>query len=287
MAQVTKSSGRVARPLGMNLRNFLIRNVNPFDALSLAKDKAQTKDMLHKNGFLVPKTYLRIDDFNQIDALKNIKESEFVVKPNRGLGGIGIIVFKKQGELYFDPASKPYTFEEIKIHIRKILDGEFSSAAEGDSALIEERIYPSKKLKFKDAIGLPDVRIFCVNYEPMMAMIRYSTAQSRGKANLSSGAIGMAIDMASGAITNVRSKKEKREFKPEDFNIPVNFTVPKWEEMKAAAKKACGLAGLKICGADIILDHQDRVMILELNGRPGLEIQNINGKTLLESTAGL
>ncbi len=46
--------------------------------------------------------------------------------------------------------------------------------------------------------GVPDIRVIIYRGYPAMAMLRCSTKESDGKANLHQGAVGVGIDMASG-----------------------------------------------------------------------------------------
>lgn len=268
-------------PLGMNLRNCLIRQSNSKDSLNLAKDKIRFKHLLEENGIAVPRTYYEIHNYLDLERIRSFPD-EFVIKPNQGFGGNGIIVLKKEGDFFVTPSSHRYTIKQILFHIRQILNGEFSGHLEKDAALIEERIYPSDKLVFKDAVGLPDIRLFCYRSVPVMAVLRYPTLKSRGRANLSQGAIGIGLDLDTGKMTNIWSKKGKRRYRLKDLGIPEGYSVPKWDEIKSLAVKPSQISKLQISGVDLILDSKDRILILEINGRPGLEIQNVNGQSLPE-----
>ncbi|MEI7891221.1 MAG: sugar-transfer associated ATP-grasp domain-containing protein [bacterium] len=268
-------------PLGMNLRNYLILASNPFSSMLLAKNKVATKKLLSKNGIATAKTILEIDSVWNLRLLENLPD-EFVIKPSSGSGGAGILVLKKKEAFFVDPSGQQHSLQQIKKHIRKILDGEFSGSAYDDVAIIEERIFPSKKIIFKRAAGLPDIRVFCVNFKPVMAMMRYSTKETQGRANLSAGAIGLAIDIATGKISHVHTKKKDVKITTKDLGIPADFVMPKWEQIKKIAVKSSKVSGLVISGIDVILDADDNVLVLEINGRPGIEIQNVNEESLLE-----
>lgn len=274
----------VSRPLGMNFRNYLINKSNSPQSLFLAKDKSRSKQLFVENGIPTPLTYFEIRSFPDI-RLVDFSTEEFVIKPNRGMGGNGIMVLRKEGSTFVDPSGETYSREKIFFHIRKILDGEFSEYREEDSALVEERLHPSETLRFRDAIGLSDIRVVCFNYVPVMAMLRYPTRKSRGRANLSAGAVGMSVDMATGAITHIHAKGKKTAFSLEDFDIPPSFVVPRWDEIKSIAGRASEVLEMKYAGVDIILDSRERILVLEINGRPGLEIQNINERSLAERGA--
>jgi alpha-L-glutamate ligase-like protein len=268
-------------PLGMNLRNYLILASNSFSSLMLAKDKVATKKLLEEHGILTSKTVMQINSVWDLRLLENLPE-DFVIKPGKGSGGGGILVLKKVEDYFQDPSGEKYTLAKISKHIRNILDGEFSGSDNEDVALIEKRLYPSEKIIFERAAGLPDIRIFCVNFKPVMAMMRYATKETKGRANLSAGAIGLGIDIETGTISHIHAKKEKTVLTFEDLGIPRDFVIPKWEEIKKIAIKSSEISGLRVSGIDVILDSDDNVLVLEINGRPGIEIQNVNEKSLLD-----
>ncbi|MFA7209178.1 MAG: sugar-transfer associated ATP-grasp domain-containing protein [Parcubacteria group bacterium] len=267
-------------PLGMNLRNYAIQVFNPRESMLLAKDKLATKKLLVENDIPTPATYSILEKHSDLKLIARFP-SEVVLKPNHGHGGNGILVLERKSGGYFDPAGESHSIRNIEKHILKILDGEFSGFMEKDTAIVEERLYPSSKIIFKYAAGLPDIRIFCINHIPVMAMLRYATKETNGRANLSMGAIGIAIDVGTGVFTHLHKKKEGADITLDDLGIPAGFIMPKWKEMKDVAIKASRFSGLSVAGIDLILDRKDRVMVLEINGRPGIEIQNINEKSLL------
>jgi alpha-L-glutamate ligase-like protein len=269
------------KPVGMNLRNHAIQAFNPQESLLLAKDKLATKKILSDSGILMPKSYYVLSRHGDLKLIHDFPE-EFVLKPNCGSGGGGILVLKRQEEKYVDPAGEQHPLRNIKKQMLRILDGEFSGFRERDVVIVEERLYPSPKIVFEHAAGLPDIRIFCINFVPVMAMMRYSTKETNGRANLSMGAIGVSIDVETGVFTHLHRKKEHEALSLKDLGIQAGFVMPKWEEMKSVAIKASQISGLRISGVDLILDKDDRVMVLEINGRPGIEIQNVNEQSLID-----
>ncbi|MBI4267988.1 MAG: hypothetical protein HY662_04300 [Chloroflexi bacterium] len=275
----------IRRPLGMNLRNFLIREANPLESLHLVKEKTSFKRILQNNDIPTPQTYDEIHDFSDLVLIGSFPE-EFVIKPNRGFGGKGIILLRREGDRFVNPSGDRFSDHDLKRHIRKILDGDFSGYIEKDIAIIEERIYPSERLQFKNAYGLPDIRVLCFQATPIMAMLRYPTFQSKGKANLAAGGIGIGIDVDSGRPNYIHFKGTTDEPTLEDLEITETFVMPKWEEMKDIASVCSRISNLGITGVDLILDANDRIRVLEVNGRPGLEIQNINERSLLDKLNG-
>lgn len=269
-----------SEPLGMNLRNYAIQLFNPRESMILAKDKIATKKLLTENGIPVPKTYLEKNSALLPAELSSLPP-RFVIKPSQGHGGNGILVLERNGEHFSDPAGNRYSFKKIREHVKRIIEGEYSGSSENDTAVFEERLEPSARIIFRYASGLPDIRVFCLNSVPVMAMMRYATKESNGRANLSMGAIGLSIDLASGRFKHIHRKDETGPIPFSYLGIDKDFIVPKWEEMKMIAAKASSASGLRIAGVDLILDSSDQVMVLEINGRPGIEIQNVNEESLL------
>lgn len=52
--------------------------------------------------------------------------------------------------------------------------------------------------------------------------------------------------------------------------------VPDWEKILRLAVQVQKAAHIKFLGCDIVLDDKDGPLLLEMNVRPGLEIQNVN-----------
>lgn len=265
-------------PLGMNYRNYLIREERSA-LLRQVKSKADFKRILGRNGIATPRTIEEIHDFSDMPLISSFPD-EFVVKPNRGHGGRGIILLQRKQGHFVNPSGDTYTKKDIKRHLRRILDGDFSGYIASDIAIIEERLYPSEKLQFKNAYGLSDIRIWCFHFQPVMAMLRYPTFKSKGRANLAAGGIGIGLDVVSGRPTYIHFKSALVEPQPAELGIPSSFAMPRWTEMKDIAVACSRISELNITGVDLVLDSDDRVRVLEVNGRPGLEIQNINEASL-------
>ena len=51
------------------------------------------------------------------------------------------------------------------------------------------------------------------------------------------------------------------------------LTVPDWQECLELAARCYDLTGLGYLGVDLVMDHEHGPMMLELNARPGLNIQ--------------
>lgn len=295
MFEILKNSREV---LGMNARNLAyIRPNNLRQVKRLADEKLASKQLLKKNGLPVPKLLGKItsrQDFEIFDW-KSLPNS-FVLKPNQGFGGGGIVVVygkkKRQTDTWVKASGSSITLDEIKEHTRNILDGNFSLSGIPDVAFFEERLRLHKSFKPLTYRGIPDIRIIVYNRVPVMAMLRLPTEESGGKANLQLGAIGVGIDLANGTTTTAVFGKHSTllEYVPKSRQLLSGFKIPGWKDILTIAVKAQEASKLGFLGADIAIDREYGPVILELNARPGLQIQiaNQNGlKGRLDRIEGL
>ncbi len=124
--------------LGMNARNFdYIRPNNNRRAIRLANNKLKTKHILQKVGIPVPKLYGVIANRTDLDHFSwETLPSSFVLKPNMGLGGGGIMVIygRKKNSNWIKSSGGEATIADFKAHIQDILDGRYSISGDPDLA---------------------------------------------------------------------------------------------------------------------------------------------------------
>lgn len=273
--------------LGLNSRNlnYILR----FDcqkAIKVAKNKLRTKTVLATNNLPVAKTYFKIkslEDLRKFDFTK--LPDSFVLKPNLGYGGKGIIIIysksKKTGK-YIASGNIKYTNDDLKFNIFKILEGAYSENKK-DVAFFEERVKLASEFKpFTYKGGVPDVRVITYNSIPVMAMLRVPTIYSQGKANLELGAIGLGIDMRTGYTTYGTFFNKKLEYFHDTRILVKNIKTPYFTKILTLASEVSRIIGLNFCGVDIAIDRESGPIILELNAWPGLKIQLANQDFLKE-----
>jgi len=282
-----------SRLLGMNARNLLfIRPYNSKEARRIADNKLVTKRLLRQAGIPVPallgkvKNSLELENFDWGKLPKS-----FVLKPNRGLGGEGIIVIfgrnKKSGN-WVKADKQEVTIPELEMHIRNIFEGGYSLSNQADKAFFEERVKLNRILKPYSYRGIPDLRIIVFNQVPVMAMLRLPTELSRGRANLHLGGICAGIDMATGVTTyaitrNLSTQQDyPLEFLPGTRLPLTGIRIPYWQEALEIASKCQEISGLGFLGVDIMIDRDRGPVVAEVNVRPGLSIQNANRAPLRE-----
>lgn len=283
--------------LGMNARNLkYIRPNNLKRSIRIADDKMLSKRILKKGDIPVPKLIAKVKNHEDLENFDWTRlPNGFALKPNRGLGGEGILVVygKKKGrpDAWVKADGAMVTIEDLKNHIRGILDGNFSLSETPDTAFFEERVKLLKLFKPYSYKGIPDIRVIVYNKVPVMAMLRLATKESRGKANLQQGAIGVGIDLATGVTTTaIQGKGRTIEYVPGTRLLLSGVKIPYWKEILELAVKAQEVSGLGFLGADVTIDKERGPVFLELNARPGLSIQiaNMTGlKKRLERVDGL
>ncbi|MDO9231204.1 MAG: sugar-transfer associated ATP-grasp domain-containing protein [bacterium] len=283
--------------LGMNARNLkYIRPFNLSRAKKLADNKLLSKKILAKNNISVPKLIAKIRTVEELENFdwQSLPEG-FALKPNRGFGGEGILVVygkkKNSDNIWIKADRSSVTVEDLKTHVRNILDGSFSLSGTPDIAFFEERLQLLKLFKPYSYKGIPDIRVIVFNKVPLMAMLRLPTKSSSGKANLQQGAIGVGIDIATGTTTTaVLGKNKIIEYVPGTRLLLSGIKLPYWNDILKLAVRAQEISGLGFLGADIAIDKVNGPTIIELNARPGLSIQvaNLAGlKERLEKAAGI
>ncbi|MEI8096556.1 MAG: sugar-transfer associated ATP-grasp domain-containing protein [Candidatus Moraniibacteriota bacterium] len=283
--------------LGMNARNLdYIRPYNRRQSMEIADSKLLCKRILKKNNLGVSALIAKIKNYEELDKFDfGTLPDSFALKPNRGFGGEGIIVVyarkKNRENAWIKANGTVITADDLKSHIRNILDGSFSLSNIPDVAFFEERLKLLKLFKPYSFKGIPDIRIIVFNRVPVMAMLRLPTRASDGKANLQQGAIGVGIDLATGTTTSaILGKGHVIEYVPGTRLALSGIKIPYWKNILRMAIDAQIISNLGFLGADVAIDRDRGPVILELNARPGLSIQlaNLSGlKERLKRISGL
>lgn len=281
--------------LGINSRNLsYIRPSNPQKSVQLADNKLKTKKILKQSGIPIASTFGIIRHHKDLENFDWSKlPDSFALKPNRGVGGEGILVVygRKKNNNWVKADKSEISIKDLQNHINNILDGNFSLFNIPDVAFFEERVRILKLFKPYSYRGIPDIRIIVYNKVPVMAMLRIPTKGSAGKANLHQGGIGAGIDLSSGVTTTaILGKKKIIEYVPETRLLISGIQIPYWTDILKLAVKAQIVSNLGYLGADIAIDREKGPVFFELNARPGLSIQIANMASLkdrLERIKGL
>ena len=264
--------------LGINARNLIyIRAYNPKKAVVLADSKIKTKNYLSARGVPVARLYNVINskkDLTNFDF--NSLPNSFVVKPNAGYGGEGILVIKgRKGRNFIKGSGDIITYEEMENHVSDILDGRYSIADISDVALFEQLLEAPGFLAKMAHKGLPDIRIVVHNLIPVMAMLRLPTESSQGKANIHMGGIGVGIDIAKGELTFATQYDRVIDGIP-GFGDHKGLKIPQWDDFLLIASRVQYITNLGFAAVDMVLDKHMGPVLLEINARAGLQVQVAN-----------
>ena len=266
--------------MGINRRNAdYVLKYNKRHLYPVVDDKILTKERAIAAKINVPDLYGIIDTEKDIGKFTQLVENhkDFVIKPAQGAGGDGILVIGDRYEGRFRTVSgKIISLEEIEHHISNILSGLYSLGGHRDRVLIEYRVKPDPIFKSISYEGVPDIRIIVLLGYPVMAMLRLPTRQSNGKANLHQGAIGVGVDLTTGITLKGTWLNNKISKHPDTANEVAGVQLPDWDGFMRLATSCYELSGLGYIGVDLVLDEKKGPLILELNARPGLNIQIAN-----------
>jgi alpha-L-glutamate ligase-like protein len=271
--------------LAINRRNaeYTLR-FNPRRLYPLVDDKLRTKQLAEANGIAVPPLYGVVEVAGQVRSLPRMLEpyTDFVIKPARGSGGQGIVVISERiNGLYASPNGELISLDELNHHIFNVLSGLYSLGGQPDQAIMEYRVIFDPIFETVTHQGVPDVRIVVFLGVPVMAMVRLPTRQSSGKANLHQGAIGAGIDVTTGTTRSGVLRNEIVTEHPDTMKSIMGIQIPCWDDLLCLASRCYDLTALGYLGVDIVLDRDKGPLLLELNARPGLNIQIANKAGLL------
>lgn len=264
--------------LGINARNLLyIKPYNAKKAVMMADSKLQTKNYLSARGIPVARLYHVIHQKKDLKSFDfNSLPTSFVVKPNAGFGGEGIvIIIGRKGGNFIKSNGDIISSEDLSAHVNDILDGRYSITDTADSALFEQRLEAPDLLKKMSYKGLPDFRIVVHNLIPVMAMLRLPTERSNGTANIHMGGIGVGIDIAKGELTFATQFGKKIDSIP-GFGSVKGVKMPRWNDFLLIASKVQQLTNLGFAAVDLVLDKNMGPVLLEINARAGLQVQVAN-----------
>jgi alpha-L-glutamate ligase-like protein len=271
--------------LGLNRRNaeYTLR-YNPRRLYPLVDDKLATKQLAQNAGIAVPELYGIVEQIYQVRTLPEMLKqySDFVVKPAHGSGGDGILIISgRSRQMYRKTNGSLMSQEDLGYHVSNILSGVYSLGGQPDRALIEYRVRPDPLFEAISYQGVPDIRVIVFLGVPVMSMVRLPTLMSGGRANLHQGALGAGIDITNGITLTAVWRNDIFTEHPDTGNRVTGVRIPGWEALLRLAAHCYQLTGLGYQGVDIVLDKDKGPLILELNARPGLNIQIANHSGLL------
>jgi alpha-L-glutamate ligase-like protein len=271
--------------LGMNQRNAAcILDHNPRAGFPLVDDKRRLDALCRRLGVPTPQIYAEITSYSGLRRLPELLAgvSDFVIKPNHGSGGRGILVVTgRDGSSFVRHNGARLGRDALRQHCADIISGMYSLGGRPDTVLLQQRVRLHPALAAVTYKGIPDVRVIVYRQEPAMAMLRLPTRASNGRANLHQGGIGTGIDLDSGETHHAVQRNRWIDRHPDTGRPLIGLQVPDWPQVLLLARRVARAIGLGFVGIDVVLDAQAGPLLLEANARPGLAIQIANGRGLL------
>ncbi len=275
--------------LGINRRNIeLVMELNRREHFRLVDDKLITKRILIENGFPCPALYATAASLFELDTfLERLRDrTSFALKPSRGFGGKGIVIVRDNDAGRWRLAGCETWDQATQVeHIANILYGVYSIDNAMDVAFAEALIEPHAGISRFASAGLPDIRVIIYKGEPKMAMVRAATSRSHGAANLHAGGFAVGLDLQTGVTGKGWDGKKTLERHPDTGEALEGAAIPDWQTILQVAGRLYDIFPLGYMGADFSIDAHAGPILLELNARPGLEIQNVNQRGLLGALA--
>lgn len=284
--------GRKLKRLGilaMNRRNTeCILDLNPRAAYPIVDEKRRMHELCQSIDVPTPEIYAVIERHSQIRRLPKLLEglNDFVLKPNRGAGGRGIlVVLGKEGDNYLRHNGNLLSFDELRQHISDTLSGLYSLGGRPDAVIVQQRVDLDPAFRAISYQGIGDIRVIAYKTIPAMAMLRLPTKKSGGRANLHQGGIGAGVDLETGITHHAVMNNRMAEKHPDTGESVIGFQVPHWEDILDMSRRVAENLQLGYVGVDLVLDSRRGPLLLEANARPGLAIQIANNRGLLHRFA--
>jgi alpha-L-glutamate ligase-like protein len=280
---------RTAGILGMNRRNAqCILDLNPRRDFPQVDTKSKMYRLCQDLGVPTPRLYALITAHSALRHLPRLLDgrADFVIKPDRGSGGRGVlVVVGREGNCFVRSNGERLTLGALHDHASSIVSGLYSLGALPDAAMLEQRVIPDPVFERVSYQGTPDVRVVLYKQVPVMAMLRLPTKLSDGRANLHQGAVGVGVDLATGVTTQAVLRDHITDRHPDTGLSVIGLEVPHWSQILEMARTVSRAVGLGYLGVDIVLDRTAGPLLLEGNARPGLAIQIANGQGLMKRLA--
>src|SRR5438874_193777 len=270
--------------LGINKRNAaFILDHNPRSLYPLVDDKLRMRDLCGEIRVPMPEIYASLDSHSSLRRLDELLKDreEFVVKPNRGSAGRGVLVIiGRSGSILLpDPVAGSRRYktspspsregthfrrhngeilsrDHLRQHLSDVLSGMYSLGALPDRAIIQQRVRLHPAFEPLAYQGIPDIRVVLYRNEPAMAMLRLPTKESSGRANLHQGGLGVGIDLASGLTHHAVQRNRMIVYHPDTGAPVVGMRLPFWNQVLSMSRRVAEAVGLGYLGVDIVIDEE-------------------------------
>ncbi|VTS04323.1 alpha-L-glutamate ligase-like protein [Tuwongella immobilis] len=272
--------------LGLNARNACgVLDHNPRSLFPIVDEKSRFQALCDRVGVPTPHTLGLVRMNGEIDQtmVRLAHLQSFVLKPNRGCSGRGILVVVARDPFGGWIRSNGVALEPpaLRQHLSDTLAGLYSLGGRPDAVLIQQRIQCHPAFAEISYQGIPDVRVLLYRGEPAMTMLRLPTKQSNGRANLHQGGLGVGVDLQTGMTLHAIQGHRSLARHPDLGTALLGYRVPHWRTLLEMSKRIARAVGLGYLGVDLVLDADRGPLVLEANARPGLAIQLANHAGLI------
>jgi len=265
--------------LWQNERNLeFIKWKNTSFARYLADSKLRTKEFLQSKNIPVPENFYVIKKHSQLlDLDLSILKPPFVVKPNFGYWWNWILVIDNVDSVgnYITNTWEIISKRKMMQHFRDILDWFFSLSWNRDQVVIERKVELDESIALIWKYWLPDIRVIVYNMIPIIAMLRVPTEESGWKANLHVWACWVWVEVWTWKLTHITSKNKIIKTIPWIGDIRW-LELPHWDKVLELTSSLQQITWIWYLACDIVLDKEKGPLLLEVNIRPWLSVQNAN-----------
>ena len=216
-------------------------------------DKEGFKGILRRHRIKTPETYMYVSDpedaHKAISRIKELKLSEFVIKPNNQSQGRNITVYSRKGNHFVTPSGDVWYYEDIEYNIKHILN---TTPAMNKGVILEERIHTHPDLNKWNPIkeGIVDMRLYVIYHMVDFAKMRVPSKGSKGLANTGQGAIAFHVS-EDGMILNSNYMVNTVTKHPDTNQNLEGEAVPFWDKMTLMAVQISKLFHLKFHSVDL------------------------------------
>ena len=276
----------------MNRRNAAcILDHNPRALFPVVDDKLRMHHLCRDIGVPTPDVYAVVGYHSMLRRLAQHlgDRDDFVIKPNRGSAGRGVLVLTgRDGDDFVRHNGERLRCEQMRQHLSDILSGMYSLGGRPDQALFQQRVrlHPAFEADLVQGhSGHP----------------RHPLPQRAGDGDAAAADEGV---QRPGQPAPGRHRHRRRSGqRPHPPRRPAQSLGGDATRTPACRWSACACrtgtrcwtcrggwreaVGLGYIGVDIVVDAGQGPMLLEANARPGLAIQIANGRGLVPRLAAI
>ena len=262
--------------LWMNARNLIyIKPYNSKRSIKLADSKIRTKFFLNEMDIPVPDTITVFETHKQLFSYDwdQLLWKVFVVKPNKWAKWKWIFICYMESKDSIKVNWEYIWLQTFLKYVLDVLNGKYSMKYWGDFVIVEEKVIPWDKFIGFCEFWLADIRIITFNLIPVIAMLRYPTKRSKGKANIYQWWIWFWIEIGTWKIYSMYDwHKIYQNTFPDEYKHFKWKTIPFWDDILLYSSQIQYFTNIWYLALDwVITDKAPK--ILEINARAWLEIQ--------------